>query len=85
MMKFGMRTGRARTPDGSASSLGEKSGEQLTLPVRERERWRSSRPEDFLLTGAQEAYRPRHAADVVEESMDGSEPPADHAPGRPLV
>ncbi len=84
MMKFGIRTGKARIPEGSVSLPGQKSGEHLTLPVRQRqlERGQASRPEDFVLTGAGQAYHPRHAADVPEESPDASELLADHRPGR---
>ena len=79
MMKLGIRTGKARTPVATAASLGERSGEHPTLPVRERERGQASLPEDFALMDAGEPYRPRHAA---EAPLDSSELPTDLRPGR---
>lgn len=83
-MNLDIRIGEARTPVETAASLGERSGEDPTLPVRERERERgqASRPEDFALMDAGEPYRPRHAADAAEAPLDSSELPTDLRPGR---
>ena len=82
MMNLDIRTGKARTPVETAASLGERSGEDPTLPVRERERGQASRPEDFAVMDAGEPYRPRHAADAAEAPLDSSELPPDLRPGR---
>jgi hypothetical protein len=45
-------------------------------------RGKASRPEDLSSTKAGEPYRPRHAADATEPTLDRSEAPADPRTGR---
>jgi hypothetical protein len=75
MMKLGIRTGKARTPQETSASPGEGSGGHQQLPGRERERehGRASQRENLVLVGGGHPYLPRHAADPVEEPLDSSE------------
>jgi hypothetical protein len=81
-MELGIRTGKARTPPETAASPGERSGKHPTLPMRAREPGLAPLPEDFALVAAGEPYRPRHAADVAEETLDSSELPTEPPRGR---
>ena len=84
MMKLGIRTGKAHPPLETSASLGEGSGEDPTFMVRERdgEPGQAFPPEGLVLVGAGEPYRPRHAADAVQEPLDSSELPTEPQRGR---
>jgi hypothetical protein len=82
MMKLGILTGKARTPAEMAASSGEGPGDDSTLPAREPEREPASLPDEFVVPGAGEPYRPRHAADAAEAPMDSSELPTGPRPAR---
>jgi hypothetical protein len=81
MMRIGIRTRLARTPVAPAPPSREGSTERPTLPV-DRELGEGSHPEDLVLTGVGESYRPRHAADATEGQLDWSEGPGNLRMGR---
>jgi hypothetical protein len=84
MMKLGIRTGKAGTPRETSASPGEGCDEHATLIVREREcePGQTSQREDLAMAGAGELYRPRHAADAVQERVDPGELPVEGRRGR---
>jgi hypothetical protein len=81
-MKLGIRTGKARTLGEAAASPGEGSGEHPTLPEQERAPGPALRPEDFALVAVGAPYRPRHAADAAEATVDSGKMPAELRRGR---
>jgi len=82
MMKLGILTGKARTPAEMVASPGEGPGDDPTLPVHESEGEQASLPDVFVVPGAGEPYRPRHAADAAEAPLDSSELPTGPRPAR---